>query len=122
MIRIVSDLDGNPVNIQCPYRHRGFGRVQIGDSAPILGYPGIGGDTITFTEGVVSGFTSDRSIDGRAWIKTDATIAGGNSGGLGANAVGELVGVPNQGFLGSRGRRDRRLPPGRRHQPRRLGR
>jgi S1-C subfamily serine protease len=68
--------------------------VEIGDDLLIFGYPGIGGDTITFTRGLVSGFTGDTLIGERAWIKTDATIAGGNSGGLAANERGELVGIP----------------------------
>jgi hypothetical protein len=68
--------------------------VEIGDRLRILGYPGIGGETITLTEGAISGFTLERGVNGRAWIKTDATIAGGNSGGLGANSEGELVGIP----------------------------
>jgi len=65
-----------------------------------LGYPGIGGETITFTEGAVSGFTSERAVEGRAWIKTDATIAGGNSGGMAVNAAGELIGIPTRASAG----------------------
>ena len=42
----------------------------------------------------MSGFTAERGIGRRAWIKTDATIAGGNSGGLAANRSGQLIGVP----------------------------
>src|SRR3972149_3231069 len=64
---------------------------------------GVAGETSTFTEVAVSGFTSDRSVEGRAWIKTDATIAGGNSGGMGANALGELIGVPTRASSGAEG-------------------
>jgi S1-C subfamily serine protease len=71
--------------------------VQIGDSLRILGYPSIGGDTITFTNGSVSGFTSQVGIGARSWIKTDATIAGGNSGGTAVNNASELIGIPTQG-------------------------
>lgn len=95
VLRIVSDFSGVPVDVDLPFVTLGDSNtVEIGDDLRILGYPGIGGDTITFTEGAVSGFTLERSVAGRAWIKTDATIAGGNSGGLGANARGELIGVP----------------------------
>jgi hypothetical protein len=95
VIRITSDLDGNPVEEQFPFVAIGDSdSVKIGDEVRIFGFPGIGGDTITFTRGSVSGFTGDRSVGGRAWIKTDATIAGGNSGGLAVNAAGELIGVP----------------------------
>ena len=95
VVKVVSDLDGNDVTEKFPFVSLGDSEsVEIGDNIRILGYPGIGGDTITFTNGVVSGFTSERSIGGRAWIKTDATIAGGNSGGLAVDANGRLVGVP----------------------------
>ena len=104
VIRIVADLGGNPVSPDLPFVTLGNSdAIEIGDSLQILGYPGIGGETITFTEGAVSGFTSDRSVEGRAWIKTDATIAGGNSGGLGANALGELIGVPTRASSGAEG-------------------
>lgn len=68
--------------------------VSIGDDLLIFGYPRIGGETITFTRGLVSGFTSDEVVGERAWIKTDATVAGGNSGGTAASTIGELVGIP----------------------------
>jgi serine protease Do len=95
IVRIVSDLDGNPTTVELPTVSLGDSdAVEIGDHIRILGYPGIGGETITFTDGVVSGFTSERGLEGRGWIKTDATIAGGNSGGMAVNDQGELVGVP----------------------------
>jgi hypothetical protein len=95
VVRVVSDLEGTAVAVQLPYVELGDSdAIEIGDRLRILGYPGIGGETITFTEGAVSGFTLERGIAGRAWIKTDATIAGGNSGGLGANEEGELVAIP----------------------------
>ncbi|MDO8616875.1 MAG: serine protease [Dehalococcoidia bacterium] len=102
VIRIVSDLDGNRVDEVFPSVPIGDSEnVDIGDSIRILGYPGIGGETITFTNGVVSGFTAERSVGGRAWIKTDATIAGGNSGGLAVDPNGRLIGVPTIAGSGS---------------------
>ena len=100
IIQIASDLSGNPIDPE----KLGLNYVSVGDSdtlelgdlVQILGYPGIGGETITFTEGVVSGFTREPGVDGRAYVKTDATIAGGNSGGLAANLSGEIIGVPTQ--------------------------
>lgn len=65
--------------------------VQIGERIQIIGYPGLGGRTITATEGIVSGF-----LDNGAWIKTDTQINPGNSGGLAINAAGELIGVPSR--------------------------
>jgi S1-C subfamily serine protease len=64
--------------------------VQIGDTITVLGYPGIGGDTLTVTRGGVAGFLP-------GWIKTDAETNHGNSGGAAINAAGELVGVPTAG-------------------------
>lgn len=95
VIRIVSDLDGNSTTPNLPFISVGDSDLLvIGADLRILGYPGIGGETITFTEGAVSGFIQERGLEGRAWIKTDATIAGGNSGGMGVNQEGELIGVP----------------------------
>ncbi|MDY7080290.1 MAG: trypsin-like peptidase domain-containing protein [Chloroflexota bacterium] len=100
VIQIVSDLDGRPVDAEqmnLSYVPLGDSDLlDLGDLIRVLGYPGIGGETITFTEGAVSGFTRERGVEGRAWIKTDATIAGGNSGGLAANAAGQIVGVPTE--------------------------
>ncbi len=100
VIQIASDLSGNPVNtaaLNLNYISLGDSdSLELGDLIHILGYPGIGGETITFTEGVVSGFTREPGVEGRAYVKTDATIAGGNSGGLAANLEGEIIGVPTQ--------------------------
>ncbi len=95
-LQIVSDLDGDPPD--GPFPHVPLGdsdTVQLGDTIRLLGYPGIGGHTITLTRGVVSGFVAEHGIDdNRAWIKTDATVSGGNSGGTAVNDAGELIGVP----------------------------
>jgi serine protease Do len=57
---------------------------------------------VTFTSGSVSGFSAEPGIkDRRGWIKTDATIAGGNSGGAAMSCDGELVGIPTQAAAGS---------------------
>jgi serine protease Do len=102
VIRIVSDMNGNPVQADLSSIPLGDSdQVEIGDHLRVLGYPGIGGETITFTEGAVSGFTSERDVEGRAWIKTDATIAGGNSGGMAVNSAGQLIGVPTRASGGS---------------------
>jgi S1-C subfamily serine protease len=96
VIRIIGGIDGSPLDDT-------FDVVTLGDSddlsigSPlfILGYPGIGGETITVTQGLVSGFTTTPETE-RAWIKTDASISGGNSGGLAIDAEGRLVGIPTQ--------------------------
>lgn len=98
--RIVADQDGNPIDpagLDLPTVPLGDSdALNLGDPLIILGYPGIGGETITLTRGEVSGFTSDPVYGNRAFVKTSATIAGGNSGGLAANGKGEIIGVPTQ--------------------------
>lgn len=104
ILRIVAGLDGQPVTgLNLPAVPLGDSDVlELGDILSIFGYPGIGGETVTFTSGSVAGFTSQQGIsDRRAWIKTDATIAGGNSGGTAVNEDGQLVGVPTQASAGS---------------------
>lgn len=64
--------------------------VQIGDELTIIGYPGLGGATVTITRGIVAGYLPDEG-----WIKTDAEINPGNSGGAAINRAGQLVGVPS---------------------------
>lgn len=101
VLRIVTDLDGNevdPVSLDLPYLQLGSAdSLEVGDELNIFGYPGIGGATITFTQGEVSGFVNEEGVDyQRAWIKTDATIAGGNSGGTAVDEQGLLIGVPTK--------------------------
>ncbi len=103
VISITTDLDRRPVDrsqLDLPTVELGDARsLRLGDVLTILGYPGIGGDTITLTRGEVSGFTREEPYGDRAFIKTSAAIAGGNSGGLVADERGFLIGVPTQ--LGS---------------------
>ncbi len=103
VIKIVSDLNGNPIDpgtMNFPFVVLGDSdRLKLGDALTILGYPGIGGDTITLTSGEVAGFTGEAGYGNRAYIKTSAAIAGGNSGGLAADVSGALVGIPT--LLGS---------------------
>jgi len=105
VIKIRSDIEGGPANfadLDIPLVPLGDSQsLGLGDELIIIGYPGIGGETITLTRGEVSGFTSQEEYGNRAYIKTSATFAGGNSGGLAASQQGEIIGVPTQ--LGSGG-------------------
>lgn len=69
--------------------------VDLGDSIGILGYPVIGGETITHTTGTVAGFVREDGTN-RALIKTDASISAGNSGGMAVNDAGEVIGIPTK--------------------------
>ena len=102
VLRIVADAHGRRTGqLDLPSIPLGDSdQLGLGEQLAIIGYPGIGGETITFTSGNVSGFSKEGSI-ARGWIKTDATIAGGNSGGTAVNQTGQLVGVPTQAAAGS---------------------
>ena len=69
--------------------------VALGDGVRILGFPVIGGDTITLTTGTVSGFSAEEGVGERAVIKTDATISAGNSVGMALDAGGRVIGIPS---------------------------
>lgn len=71
--------------------------LEIGDPVFIGGYPGIGADTFTFTQGVVSGRV------GKELIKTSALIDSGASGGAAFDAHGAYVGVPAAAIKGTIG-------------------
>lgn len=104
VLRIVSTTDGKAVkNLNLAYVPVGDSdKLELGDVLSIFGYPGIGGETVTFTSGSVAGFTAESGVQQRrAWVKTDATIAGGNSGGTAVDDDGNLVGVPTQAAAGA---------------------
>ncbi len=98
LIQVRTDMNGNPVSpTDLPFLEIGDSdSLRLGDRVYIFGYPGVGGDTITFTTGSVSGFESAtvNGVNQRVVIKTDADIAGGNSGGTAVDLYGRLVAVP----------------------------
>ncbi len=66
-----------------------------GEQVWVLGYPGVGGGTIHVTAGLVSGWTGENGGAGsRAFMKTDASISHGNSGGTAIDEDGNFIGVP----------------------------
>jgi S1-C subfamily serine protease len=68
--------------------------IKLGAKLVVVGYPTVGGATVTVTEGIVSGFDGD-------YIKTSAKIEHGNSGG-GAFLVpsGCWIGIPSASAVG----------------------
>lgn len=102
VIKIVSDIQGKKVRgLKLPHLSVGDSdKLELAEILSIFGYPGIGGETVTFTSGAVAGFSRSDRVKGRAWIKTDATIAGGNSGGTAIDEHGHLVGIPTQAAAG----------------------
>lgn len=71
--------------------------LSLGDPVYIGGYPGIGAETFTFTEGVVSGRV------GQYLIKTSALIDSGASGGAAFDSEGRYIGVPTAAVRGDIG-------------------
>jgi S1-C subfamily serine protease len=108
ILRLVSDMGDQPIDrstLNLPYVPLGDSdQIQIGDPLIILGYPLIGGQTITLVSGDVSGFTSEGRYGNRAFIKTSAMIASGASGGLALDQYGRLIAIPTQ--LGNGGNDD----------------
>jgi len=94
LLRVESDAAGNPVP-----KSFTFPSIEMGDSRKIreledlfiIGFPEKGGSTITLSQGVVEG----KDILAN-WIKTDARVIHGNSGGAAVDSQGRLIGIPTK--------------------------
>ncbi len=94
LLRIVSDEANRalPPSMIFPAIRIGNSRqVQVLDDVTIIGFPEKGGSTVTANLGVVEG----TDVAGN-WIKTDARLIHGNSGGAAVNNDGELIGIPSK--------------------------
>jgi S1-C subfamily serine protease len=95
LLRVESDASGNPVS-----KSLTFPTVEIGDSQKIrllddlfiIGFPEQGGSTVTVNRG---GVVEGKDILAN-WIKTDARVIHGNSGGAAVNSEGKLIGIPTK--------------------------
>lgn len=88
------DARGNSVSFDFNLPYQNSGNPAVGDSLTAIGYPDIGGKTITYTTGVVSGFIEEGGVK---YIKTDAVISFGNSGGTTVDKDGNFIGIPTMG-------------------------
>jgi S1-C subfamily serine protease len=62
----------------------------------VLGYGGLGGARMHASAGLVSGWTGEHGGAGRRdYMRTDATVAPGSSGGAAVDEAGNLIGVPS---------------------------
>ena len=75
-------------------------KLRLGEKIEVIGFPNIGGSTITYTSGDFSGYGS--SLDGvQNYIKTTAPLEHGNSGGAAYNSIGQFIGVPTMVIVGT---------------------
>jgi S1-C subfamily serine protease len=102
VLRVTERVDGQPLdrNFQAlPLTEQvsAAEALKLGDTIYIGGYPGLGAETFTFTQGVVSGRVGD------GLIKTSALIDAGTSGGAAFDAQGQFIGVPTAAVQGEIG-------------------
>lgn len=94
LLRVVSDASGNslPKSFTFPSVEMGDSRkIRVLEDLFIIGFPEKGGSTITVNRGVVEG----KDILAN-WIKTDARVIHGNSGGAAVSSEGLLIGIPTK--------------------------
>ena len=93
LLQIVSSSGGN-AGVSFPSLNLSQTDVsQVNGAVTAIGYPAIGEDTVTVTTGIISGKIQKYGND---WIKTDAVIGFGSSGGAAINASGEVIGITSQ--------------------------
>ncbi|MFP4514548.1 MAG: trypsin-like peptidase domain-containing protein [Parcubacteria group bacterium] len=77
--------------------------ISVNDEVTVLGYPSIGGNTITITKGVLSGKENKYN---KSWLKTDAVMSYGSSGGAAIDSKAGVIGITSSSHsdtLGSLG-------------------
>jgi hypothetical protein len=113
VLKIVAPIDNEgslPANLNLVTMPIGdSSQVQFNDTIECLGYPGVAGFSVTLSRGIVSGFLQE-GPGGPQWIKTDAAINHGNSGGACVNDQDQMIGVADlilgYGFEGGTGSQD----------------
>ncbi len=89
-----------------PYKYVGWNLNNLpktNDEVVTMGYPNIGGKTLTVSHGSVAGVISESN---KTWLKIDAVSSFGSSGGAAMNNQGELIGITsaaNSDYAGSLG-------------------
>lgn len=93
VLRIITNHRGEPLEqVQVPQMPLGESReLRLGQSLIGLGYPALGGNTLTLTRGSMAGFAvGDGDIE---LGKTDSELLPGSSGGAVLDEAGRLVGI-----------------------------
>ena len=103
VLRLIDLASGNPIIAEgrAPIDVQQL-ELKLGERISALGYPGVGGLTITYSEGSFSGIIDvPRNNEGGygEFIKTmDLNLNQGNSGGAAFNSTGQFIGIPTAGF------------------------
>jgi len=96
LLKITGDQNGGKLP-EIVFSHVNIGNpfeMRLNEIIHILGFPAKGGDTITITEGRFLGYYRDQAYFGLdGFIKTNAAMAPGNSGGAAVNKS-RYVGIP----------------------------
>ena len=114
LITVVADISGTDLAgcLALPtYPLGDSDKVTPGDGVAVIGYPSLGGNTVTYTEGIISGFSAGEGDFPGPWLKTDAEQSGGNSGGAAIDVDGNLIGVPTAGYSDDAGGKVNLLRP-----------
>jgi S1-C subfamily serine protease len=91
ILRMVSSVDGEPLEAGVHFKAIPLGTSKdtgFLDEVFALGFPKAGGATLTMSSGKISG---KEELDG--WLKIDAQVTHGSSGGAVINKKGELIGI-----------------------------
>jgi S1-C subfamily serine protease len=91
LLCVIPENDNDSTSVKLPAVDIETNQVQILDDIVIIGYPEKGGTTVTVNTGMIEG--KDLLEE---WIKTDARLIRGNSGGAAVNANGKLIGIPTK--------------------------
>ncbi len=94
LLQVESYATGNEIPKSLSFRSIEMGdsrKIKLLDDLFIIGFPEKGGSSITINRGVVEG----KDILAN-WIKTDARLIHGNSGGAAVDSEGRLIGIPTK--------------------------
>ncbi|MEW6127945.1 MAG: trypsin-like peptidase domain-containing protein [Acidobacteriota bacterium] len=94
LLRIIADEKGKSIEKSQTFQTielADSSKVELMDSLVIIGFPATGGVTVTTNAGVVQGKDMVEN-----WIKTDARLLHGNSGGAAIDERGRLIGIPTK--------------------------
>lgn len=101
LLRINAEVNGQPITpdeLSLPFVELAdSNNVNLDETLFVVGYPGIGDDTVTNVQTTVQGFNAEPRGGERSWFKirgVSGDITGPMSGGGAYNREGQLVGIP----------------------------